>query len=69
MKTHRYLTVHQARELPDLKTWGGENREFYVSIDGGTKRKKKKKTRAMRSAGNTVDWEEQLGTLYDNFCR
>lgn len=58
------LAVHGATKLPDLKTWGGENRKFYVSvIDASQDRDKRKETRAICSEGNAVEWNQRLVTL------
>ncbi|KIM45626.1 hypothetical protein M413DRAFT_344802 [Hebeloma cylindrosporum] len=51
------VTVLRACKLPPLKTLSGKPRQFYVSVTDGTITKK---TTAIRSVDQTVQWDEKL---------
>ncbi|KAH9480814.1 Vegetative incompatibility protein HET-E-1 [Psilocybe cubensis] len=54
------ITVHRAIQLPDLKTWGGDNRKFYATVIHSNQ---KKETKAIRSDGTTVEWNQKFASL------
>ena len=55
-----FLSVLRAYRLPRLKTWFGKKRRFYVTVTDGTIAKK---TTAIRSVEQTVQWNEKLDAL------
>ena len=54
------LLVHRAHGLPRLKTLFGKKRRFYVAVTNGTI---EKKTTAIRSVGQAVEWNKKLDAL------
>ncbi|KAF8812682.1 hypothetical protein BYT27DRAFT_7182387, partial [Phlegmacium glaucopus] len=57
------VTVLRTHELPRLKTLCGKKRRFYVTVTDGTITKK---TTAIRSVKEAVEWNERLDALYGN---
>ena len=54
------LLVHRAHGLPRLKTLFGKKRRFYVTVTSGTIARK---TTAVRSVGQAVEWNKKLDAL------
>jgi hypothetical protein len=55
-----FLLVLRAHKLPRLKTLFGKKRRFYVTVTDGTIAKK---TTAIRSVEQAVEWDEKLDAL------
>ncbi len=55
-----FLSVLGAHKLPRLKTPFGKKRRFYVTVTDGTIAKK---TTAIRSVEQAVEWDEKLDAL------
>ena len=58
-----FLLVLRAHKLPHLETLLGKERQFYVTVtDGITARK----TTAIQSVEQAMEWNEKLNPLWDN---
>jgi hypothetical protein len=55
-----FLLVLRAHNLPRLKTLFGKKRRFYVTVTDGMITKK---TTAVRSVEQAVEWDEKLNAL------
>src|SRR6266702_4396770 len=57
-----FFSVLRAQNVPNIKNRFGKTMQFFVTVASQTT---KKKTSSVPTEGPTVDWNENVGALYD----